>query len=182
MRITRTAILLFVAAVALGPLYTVDGYSPVSNVISELAAQNTPRGYIMAIAFVLMGASVVVEGATAFRRSLIPFMAFGLFFGAAGLFGHRPIAPGWSYSEWVDATHSGLATASGIALTIGFAWQAVLARETIYRWTAGTLALACVGMPLLMLWQPSFQGVVQRAMYSMVFGWLWAYYPSRTHV
>lgn len=176
---TRIAILFFIAAVALGPLYTVDGYSPVSNVISELAAQNTPRSYIMAVAFVLLGAAIVIEGATAFRRSLIPFMAYGLFFGAAGLFGHRPITPGLPYSEWVDATHSGLATASGIALTIGFAWQAVLAREPFYRWTAGALALACVGMPLLMLWQPSSQGVVQRAMYLLVFSWLWAYYPRR---
>ena len=39
------------------------------------------------------------------------------------------------------------------------------------------LALACMGLPLLMLALPAWQGAVQRVMYLLVFGWLFAFYP-----
>lgn len=177
MRTTRIAIIVFVIAVAVGPFYTADGYSPVSNVISELAAQRTQGNYIMASAFLILGAAIVAQGVSAFHRSLIPFMVFGASFGAAGLFGHRPITTGVPYISWVDATHSALATVAGVALTIGFGWQAAAARTLWYRWICAALALACIGLPLLMLQQPQVQGLVQRAMYLLVFVWFWVYYP-----
>ena len=179
MTATRCAVVAFVAAAAAGPWYTAAGYSVVHNVISELAAQNTPNRLVMVAAFVALGAAIVVDGLRAFRMPLLPFIAFGLCFGAAGLFGHRPITPGVPYSEWMDTVHSALATASGVALTIGFAWQWAAAR-TPARWTAGLLALACVGLPLVMLWHPAAQGIVQRFMYLLVFAWLWHRYPART--
>ena len=178
---TPIAVLIFALAVVLGPSYTAEGYSPVSNVISELAAQNTPNNWLMASAFVLLGMALVIEGIRNFRPALLPFMAFGLFFGAAGLFGHKPITQGVPYSEWMDATHSGLATASGITVTLGFIWQAMKAKTAAYRWQAALLAFVCIALPLCMLWKPSMQGIVQRAMYGLVFIWLWAYYPRRAH-
>ena len=181
MGITRIAIIMFVVAVVLGPLYSVEGYSPVSNVISELAAQRTPHNYIMASAFLALGAAVVAQGISAFRRPLLPFVAFGISFGAAGLFGHKPIDPEVPYSSWVDAAHSALATVSGVSLTAGFLWQAVAARLQWYRWLSAALVLVCVGMPLLMLQYPHYQGLVQRVMYLLVFAWLWVYYPRRAH-
>lgn len=180
MRLTRVAIVAFGVAVALGPSYTSAGYSPVVNVISELAAQGTPRNYLMASSFVALGAAIVVDGARAFRRALLPFIAFGLAFGAAGLFGHKPITAGVPYSGWVDAAHSALATVSGIALTVGFGWQAAAANVPRYRWLSAALAVACVGMPLLMLQAPQYQGLIQRAMYLFVFCWLWVFYPQLT--
>jgi hypothetical protein len=45
---------------------------------------------------------------------------------------------------------------------------------------AAGLALACVGLPLLMLAQPAVQGAIQRVMYALVFAWLFAYFPRRT--
>lgn len=181
MEITRIAIVMFVLAVVLGPLYSVGGYSAVSNVISELAAQRTPHNYIMASAFLALGAAVVAQGVSAFRRPLLPFVVFGVSFGAAGLFGHKPIVPDVPYSVWVDAAHSALATVSGVSLTVGFLWQAFVARVQWYRWLSAALALACVGMPLLMLRLPHYQGLVQRVMYLLVFAWLWVYYPRRAH-
>jgi hypothetical protein len=180
MGMTRLAICVFVLAVLLGPIYTAAGYSPISHVISELAAQNTPNSHLMAGAFVLLGVGLLLDACRAFRSAMLPFMAFGLFFGAAGLFGHKPITQGVPYSEWMDAVHSSLATASGISLTLGFIWQSLQARSVAYRWQALLLASACVALPLWMLWQPSIQGLVQRAMYALVFLWLWAYYPRQT--
>lgn len=178
---TRTAIALFVAAVALGPLYTVPGYSMVQHVISQLAAQHTPGNWIMAAAFVLLGAAIVADGLHApRRRQAWPFIAFGLAFALAGLFGHRPIAPDVPYSAAVDSVHSALATVSGIAMTIGFAWQALLWSATLaHRAVASVMALACLGLPLLMLAHPPAQGLTQRVMYGLVFAWLWVCYPGR---
>jgi hypothetical protein len=176
---TRIGIVLFVLAVAAGPLYTVGGYSTSSNLISELAAQNTPRNYLMASAFVLLGAGILADGLRAFRRSLLPFLAFGVLFGAAGLFGHKPIVQGTPYVPWVDAAHSLLATLSGVSLTIGFAWQAVAGRTPGYRWGAGAIAVLCIGLPLSMLALPAHQGSIQRLMYLVVFAWLWRFYPRR---
>ncbi len=174
---TQWGVLLFVAAAGFGPLYTVAGYSVLSNVISELAAQNTPRNAIMASAFVLTGALVALDGLRPLRRPAWPFVAFGLAFAAAGVFGHKPIDAGVPYVEWVDRAHSMLATVSGLALTLGFGWQAALRGPWALRLVAGGLALACLGLPLLMLAQPQVQGAIQRVMYLLVFGWLFAFYP-----
>jgi hypothetical protein len=176
---TRVAIALFVAVAALGPIYTAQGYSPVVNVISELAAQKTPRNYFMSAAFVALGMAVVYDGAKAFHRSLLPFMLFGIAFAAAGVFGHKPISDAVPYSAWLDAAHSTLATASGIALTVGFLWQAAAARPTAYRLLSAALAIVCVALPLLMLNLPGYQGLSQRVMYLLVFAWLWVFYPRR---
>jgi len=177
MTITRVAIGIFVAAVVFGPIYTAPGYSSASNVISELAAQGAPGSLVMSAAFVVLGLSVAVDGLYSWRSSLAPIVAFGLCFAAAGVFGHKPITPGVPYAAWADRAHSILATLSGVALTVGFAWQALLARTRSYRLVVGGLAALCVGLPLLMLALPGYQGIVQRVMYAAVFSWLWVYYP-----
>lgn len=177
MSLTRLAILLFVAASALGPLYTVAGYSPVAHVISQLAAQNTPNNFVMASAFVLLGGAVALEGWRSPQRAMLPFVAFGLAFAAAGFFGHRPIDPAIPYTPWVDTAHSVLASVSGVSLTLGFAWQARRAGSLGSRAVCGLLALACVGLPLLMLAAPGVQGLTQRGMYLLVFAWLFLHDP-----
>ena len=84
MRLTRIGIATFAFAVLAGPLYTVQGYSSVGNLISELAAQNTPGNFLMAGAFVILGAAIVADGVRVFHRA---FVAFGFFMALAGLFG-----------------------------------------------------------------------------------------------
>ena len=44
---TKVGIIVFALAVLLGPLYTVDEYSIVTNLVSELGAQHTPNNFIM---------------------------------------------------------------------------------------------------------------------------------------
>jgi hypothetical membrane protein len=181
MGFTRLGVLLFVALAALGPLYTAPGYSPVANVISELAAQSTPGNYIMSAGFLALGAGVATDGFRPWRVSHTPYIAFGVFFAAAGLFGHRPITPSVPYDTTLDAVHSALATLSGISLTIGFIWQGIRGHTTQDRALALLLAALCMILPLLMFSTPEWQGLVQRCMYLAVFAWLWVFYPSRTH-
>lgn len=177
---TRLGILLFAAAVIAGPLYTAPGYSVVGNLVSELGAQNTPRNWLMAAAFVALGLGIVVDGVRRFARPLAPFVAFGVFMALAGLFGHKPITPGVEHLAWVHDAHATLATAAGFSITIALAWQAVRQPARGERIIAALLAVACVAMPLAMLAFASAQGLIQRAMYLLIFTWLWRHYPART--
>jgi hypothetical protein len=181
MRLTRIGIATFAFAVVAGPLYTSQGYSVVGNLISELAAQNTPRNFIMAGAFVALGAAVVADGTRAFHRSLAPFVAFGFFIGLAGLFGHKPIDPELPYLPWAHTVHGALATAAGISISVAFILQAVRPSPPAPRVVAAILAVVCFALPMAMLWLPAVQGAIQRAMYLLVFAWLWHYYPHATH-
>lgn len=175
---TRVGIVLFVLAVAAGPLYTVPGYSITENLISELAAQNTPGNWIMAVAFVALGAGIIADGARRYSRQLAPFMAFGAFMALVGLFGHKPTAADVPYIAWVHSTHSALATAAGFCITIAFAWQALRQPSWSQRLFAGVLAVVCVALPLAMLSYPAVHGAIQRIMYALIFVWLWANYPG----
>lgn len=178
---TRAGIVLFVLAVAAGPLYTVPGYSAVGNLISELAAQNTPRNILMSGAFVALGVGIAVDGLRPFAPAQAPFIGFGVFMALAGLFGHRPISSGVPYAEWVHTAHSALATAAGISITVAFVWQAVRQPSLVRRAVAAALAVLCLVLPLTMLSFPAVQGAVQRLMYLLVFTWLWLHYPRSTH-
>jgi hypothetical protein len=168
--------------VALLPAVTAPGYSSVRNLISELAAQNTPYSGVMATAFVLLGASIAAAGLRPLSRGLLPFVAFGLCFAAAGLFGHKPIGEGIEYRAALHAAHSALGTLSGIALTVGFVVQALRPTGPRRRAIAWALASVCVAFPLLMLALPAYQGAIQRLMYAVVFAWLWTDYPDRARL
>ena len=181
MRFTRLGIAIFAAAVVAGPLYTVPGYSAVGNLISELGAQNTPRNYLMSAAFVALGAGIVADGLRDFHRALAPFIAFGLFMALVGFFGHKPIDPAVPYATWAHTAHGALATAAGIAITAGFAWQGVRQQYPGRRVVAASLAVASLALPLAMLSFPAYQGAIQRVMYLLVFSWIWACYPPRAH-
>ena len=177
MRITRAVIIIFGLTVAAAPLYAVTGYSSVRNLISELGAQNTPHNYVMVIAFVAFGSGVAFDGLRSFDRALGPFVAFGVFMAAAGLFGHKPAAADVPYVPWVHAAHSVLATCAGVSITAAFVWQAIRQSAPVRRVVAAVLAILCCVLPLAMLALPSVQGAIQRLMYSLIFAWLWFYYP-----
>ena len=181
MRLTRLGIAIFAVAVVAGPLYTVAGYSAMANLISELGAQNTQRSYLMAAAFVALGAGIVADGLSKFHRTLVPFIVFGSFMVLVGFFGHKPINPHAPYTAWVHTAHGTLATAAGIAITVGFAWQSFLQPWAGKRVAAALLAVVSLALPLAMLSFPAYQGAIQRIMYFLVFSWLWVYYPPRTH-
>lgn len=181
MRFTRIGIAVFMLAALAGPLYTVQGYSAVANLISELAAQNTPRNFLMAGAFVALGAAIVADGARTFHPSLAPFVAFGFFMALAGLFGHKPINADLPYLPWAHTVHGALATLAGISISVAFIWQATRQRHAAQRVLAAILAILCFALPMAMLSLPGFQGAIQRLMYVLVFAWLWLYYPRATH-
>ena len=176
---TRIGIALFVFAVTTGPLYSVPAYSPVSNLISELAAQNTPGRWWMVAGFLALGAGVLADARHGLRGPRLAVAAFGLCMLLAGLAGHKPITPGVPYSVLLHQAHGVLGTLSGIAITVAFGWQAW--RETVpaRRRVAALLCMLGLALPLLMLALPPWQGLIQRGMYAAFFAWLWVNYPRR---
>ena len=177
MRLTRIGIIIFAAATAAGPWYTVDGYNQIRNVISILGAQNTTNSSVMVAGFVALGLGIIVDGVRRFSKPVLPFMAFGLCMGLAGVLAHKPLSPDVDFSEFAHQAHSALATLGGISITVGLVWQA--ARQSSFRSRAVAIVLAalCLGLPLCMLAFPEIQGLIQRLMYLLMFTWLWVYYP-----
>ncbi|MHC4160236.1 MAG: DUF998 domain-containing protein [Planctomycetota bacterium] len=174
---TRIGILIFASTALSGPWYTVKDYSSVSNLISQLGAQNTQNNYIMVAGFLALGIGIVADGIRRFRKPVLPFIAFGLFMALAGLLAHKPLSPAVEYSEGAHQAHSGLATLAGISITVGLLWQAVLAITYRSRAVIITLAVLCLALPLCMLAFQQFQGFIQRIMYLFLFAWLWINFP-----
>ncbi len=179
MKPTRIGILLFAVATLAGPWYTVEGYSSVGNVISQLGAQNTQNNFVMVVGFLTLGIGIATDGIRKFRRPVFPFVIFGLFMALAGLLAHKPLKPAVEYSEVAHQAHSALATLAGISITVGLLWQALLATAFRSRAIITTLAMLCFALPLCMLAFQEVQGLIQRIMYLLVFAWLWVYFPGK---
>jgi len=176
---TRAGILIFTATALAGPLYTIEGYSPVRNLISQLGAQNTQNSIVMIVGFLALGVGIVADGIRHFCKTMVPFIAFGMSMALAGLLAHKPILPAASYSESAHLVHSALATLAGISITVGLLWQSVLTATLPSRLMIISLATLCVALPLCMLAMQEIQGLIQRMMYLALFVWLWIYYPGK---
>ena len=174
---TKIGIAIFAAAVLSGPLYGTAEYSAVSNLISELGAQQTRNNFIMIAAFLALGISVAVDGLKNFHRTLVPFICFGIAMVMAGAFPHKPMGQALVYDQTIHMLHGLSATIAGIAITIGLVWRG-LTVELLPRMTCFYMALVAMVFPLLMLEYPHYQGIIQRLMYIQLLGWLWFNYPT----
>ena len=175
--LTRIGIAIFTLAVVLGPLYTVPDYSVVSNLISELGAQHTQNNFIMIIGFIALGGCIAIDGLRPFRLALLPFILFGVAMAIVGIFPHKPLATTLEFNTTIHNIHGAIASIAGTVITVGFIWQGFRNVEG-QRIVCFYLAAVAIVFPLLMLNTPEFQGVIQRAMYLQVLGWLWIKYPA----
>jgi hypothetical membrane protein len=179
MNLTRIGIIIFMIAALTGPMYTVEGYSSVRNVISELGAQNTPYSWIMILGFLALGLGIIAGCIQAFNKSIIPFILFGLFMALAGFFPHKPVNPDIEYNKFLHQAHSMLATLAGISISVGLLWRAVLATSTFGRIIPLILGVICFALPMSMIAFPDYQGLIQRIMYLLIFIWLWKNIPLK---
>ncbi len=177
---TKIGVLIFLVVVLFGPVYMVDEFSYVSNIISELGAQNTPNNYIMIIGFLCVGIGIVINGVRHYSHSSLPFILFGAFVALAGMFPHKPVGEGVEFNGLVHEAHKILATLAGIAITVGFIWKGVQVKSSMRKILCYYLATVCTVFPLFMLYVPEYQGVIQRAMYVQVFLWFWFYFPRKS--
>jgi hypothetical membrane protein len=177
-RMTRLSIAVFVVLVVLGPVYTVDNYSHITNLISELGAQQTKNNFIMIIGFLILGLGILLDSYKKMSYPVIPFALFGIFMVMAGIFPHKPIDTSISYNHTFHSLHSLSATLAGISISIGFIWQGFLSLTGVRKILCFYLATACFVFPMLMLAATEYQGILQRLMYLQVFAWLWIMFPG----
>ena len=175
--LTQAGILAFALAVIFGPLYTVDEYSVVSNLISELGAQHTQNNFIMIGAFIALGGGILFDSLKRFHVSLLPFILFGLFMAIVGVFPHKPLNPSLNFNEMYHSLHGIIASVAGTLITVGLIWQG-FRTNGVHRIICFYMAAVCLIFPVLMLSFPNYQGIIQRVMYIQVLGWLWVRYPS----
>ena len=174
--LTQIGIAIFALAVAFGPLYSVEEYVFISNLISELGAQHTQNNFIMIIAFIILGGSIIIDGSRKYQVSLLPFILFGLAMVLLGLFPHKPIDTSLAFNSTFHNLHGVIATVAGTAITVGFIWQGFLMKGK-HRILCFYLAAVSLVFPLLMLTFPNYQGLIQRLMYLQILGWIWTNYP-----
>ncbi len=175
--ITRIGISIFAIAVLLGPLYTVNDYSVVAHLISELGAQHTKNNFIMIIAFLLLGGSIALDGFKSFQVSLLPFILFGLAMAVVGVFPHKPLDASLEYNATYHNLHGIIASIAGTVITVGFIWQG-FRTEKKQKLICFYMPLVAIVFPVLMISFPNYQGLIQRAMYLQILGWLWIHYPK----
>lgn len=178
-KITRVSIIIFAIAVLSGPLYTVGNYSHITNLISELGAQQTKNNFIMISGFMILGLGILIDSYKKISYPVIPFALFGIFMIMAGIFPHKPIDTSISFNHTFHRLHSLPATLAGISISIGFVWQGFLSSSMTQKAICFYLAIACFVFPMLMLTMSEYQGILQRLMYLQVFAWLWVMFPSR---
>ena len=177
MTLTQAGILVFALAVIFGPLYTVDEYSVVSNLISELGAQQTQNNFIMIAAFIALGGGILFDGFKRFHVSLLPFILYGLLMAIVGLFPHKPLNPSLNFNEMCHNLHGIIASVAGTFITVGLIWQGFRTKG-VHRVICFYMAVVCIIFPAIMLSIPNYQGIIQRVMYVQVLGWLWVSYPK----
>lgn len=175
--LTRAGIAIFALAVVWGPLYTVAEYSAVTNLISELGAQNTRNNFIMIVAFAILGGSIAIDGIRTFRLALLPFILFGAAMAIVGMFPHKPLDTTLNFNSTFHNIHGIIASFAGTVITVGFIWQG-FRNNGRYRIVYFYLAAVATVFPILMLNIPAFQGVIQRLMYLQILGWFWMKYPN----
>lgn len=174
------AVIALLALTTLGliasPLLLGDGYSIVSNSVSEAAAQQTPGSWAGRLTLLLSGLAVLLTALLRFRSwgwvATTALTAFGVMWMLTAVFSTRSWVAGTPFDETEDALHS--AFASGMAIIVVGAVAIMLRRpsSTADRWWAlGLLVVASV-LPLAgMLWS-EWSGVLQRAMFVLTYVWL----------
>ena len=131
----------------------------------------------MITAFVILGGTIAIDGFKSFQISLLPFILFGLAMAVVGVFPHKPLDASLAYNATYHNLHGILASVAGTVITVGFIWQGFRTKKT-QRLICFYMALVAIVFPVLMLSYPNYQGIIQRAMYLQILGWLWIKYPE----
>jgi len=156
------------------PFFSSESYSIIQHSLSELGAQATPGNWIMNGVFILLSIATVLLGTKALRRFWLPlyllyFFAIALFLTA--IYRHAPIN-GSTFLEREDLLHTVFSFVTGTTFTIFCVAVAFVIKEKIPRASAIFMCTLSIGLPLLMLMYPDYQGIFQRILFITAFGWL----------
>lgn len=174
------AVIALLALATLGlvalPLLLADGYSIVSNSVSEAAAQQTPGSWAGRLALLLSGLAVLLTALLRLRTwgwvATTAITAFGVMWMLTAVFSTRSWVAGTPFDETEDALHSVFASGMAIIVVGGVAIMLRRASSAADRWWAlGLLVVASV-LPLAGVLWTEWAGVFQRAMFLLTYVWL----------
>lgn len=172
-------LLLFVSALSLlgAPLVMPEGYSWLSNTTSESGAQGVAGAWLARLGFLTFGLAVL--WLAAYMRSVwargVKWLhaAFGAFMTATAAFSHRPWVANIPYDPVEDYLHSFTATAMGFAFALGVLVRLLQRERHDCYGRAFDLAALVVAtvIPVLMLYLPTMDGLIQRLMFVTAYLW-----------
>jgi hypothetical protein len=164
-------------AFALAPLALPDGYDWVSQTTSEAAAQGVEGAWAARFGFLFFGFGVLalalVLGSVWGRWGGAAFAAFAVLMIATAAFSDRPWEDEAPFDRTEDLLHSATATGMGFAFAIGVVAVAVRRQGPWPPRRALDIAAvsASVVIPLSMSVAPDYAGLLQRAMFLIVYSW-----------
>jgi len=154
-----------------------NGYSWLSNAISESAAQGLHSAWIARLGFLLYGLAVFWLAASLrpvwARGAYWMHSTFGVFMIGTAAFSHKPWLTNIPFDSFEDLLHSVTATGMGFAFSFG-----VLARllqrgkgEKLYIAGDAVALVAATVLPLSGLFWPSMSGLLQRTLFVVAYLW-----------
>ena len=174
--VSISAFAIAAVGVLVAPVFMHDGYSVLSNSISESAAQNVPTAWIARAALFASGigvlGAVALKASTWSRATNISFTAFATLWIISSFFSTKSWVSGTPFNAVENAIHSYAASAMAIvvlgALVLTFTKHSA---SRIDRLLALTLASAATFLPLASLLVPEFGGMFQRLMFFYTYFW-----------
>lgn len=180
-RLKALSVLLLLAVSALSllvaPLLMPESYSWLSNTTSESGAQGVKGAWLSRLGFLTFGLSVLFLAASMryiwARWVKWLHTAFGVFMTATAVFSHRSWLAHAAFDPVEDSLHSFTATAMGFAFALGVLVRFLQReRHDMYSKVFDIAALvAATLIPILMLYLPALDGLIQRLMFMTAYLW-----------
>lgn len=176
------SVLYFILVIIVASFFTPEGYSLLTNTISEMASQQLPNAWIMRVGFI--GFGVIMSAGLGFDIKTkrispwvaIPFIGYALSIFATGIWSTNyslSVAP---YSEFETNMHSLFATLAGFLLIAAILIEAVITKKMQVRWFNIAFVLGISLFSGLYALFPEIQGIFQRVMYLVSFWWMILFY------
>ncbi|NND63690.1 MAG: DUF998 domain-containing protein [Flavobacteriaceae bacterium] len=156
------------------PSFSSEGYSIISNSLSELGAQATPNNWIMnaiLIALSLVTAFLATKKLGRFWMPLYLLYFFSLALFLTAFYQHAPITNA-TFLEREHLTHSVFSMITGTAFCAYCIAVVFIIKRNIEKASAIFMCAIAVALSLLMLEFPEYRGVFQRILFISAFGWL----------
>jgi hypothetical protein len=165
------------ASLLVAPVFMPESYYWIRHTTSESAAQGVPGAWLARLGFLSFGLAViwlaVILKPVWSRGAVWMHVAFGVLMIATAAFSVRLWIEDLPFDPVEDGLHSFTATAMGFAFAFGVLAR-LLGRKPDDRWgrVLDVIALAAsVGIPLIMVYQADFGGLVQRLMFLIAYVW-----------
>jgi hypothetical protein len=174
---TLLMLVLSAMAISMAPLAMPEGYSWVSNAVSESAAQAQRNAWVGRTGFLLFGLAVLALAGFARERwgsaGTILFTGFGVLMLGTAAFSHKPWQAGVPFDEFEDLLHSITATGMGLSFAVGVVVIALgRVRPTLATRGFDLVAIAAsVILPMGMANLPTLAGLLQRVMFLVAYVW-----------